>query len=160
MNWRTVIGFPNYQISDTGLLKNTVRILNPSKTTKGYLRTTLVSNGYKKQFSIHRLVAIHFIPNTNNLPELNHIDGDKTNNKKSNLEWCTARHNQLHAYRTGLKIQYRGSSHGRAKLDEKTVIKIRGQYKNGNTLEGLAAKYGVCKSSIGYIVNNQTWTHV
>ncbi len=67
-----------------------------TKNWKGYLVIDLYINGLRKQYRQHRLIAETFIPNPNNLPQINHIDGDKTNNKVENLEWCTNRVNQLH----------------------------------------------------------------
>ena len=90
-----------YSISDNGEFRNDTsnKTLKPEIHHKGYLRIS--AHGVKPRF-IHRLVAIHFIPNPDNLPQVNHIDGNKLNNKLNNLEWCTDSDNKKHAYKTGL----------------------------------------------------------
>ncbi len=77
-----------YKVSNCGNVYSCKRniILKPSTTKNGYLRVSLCQNGIKKYFSIHRLVAEAFIPNPNNLPQVNHIDENKKNNNASNLE--------------------------------------------------------------------------
>ena len=99
--------FDNYAISNLGNIKNIKKgnILTPYLNLNGYLSYTFCQNGVKKTFRVHRLVALYFIDNPNNLPYVNHKDGDKTNNKVENLEWCTAKENDAHARRTGLKNQ-------------------------------------------------------
>lgn len=83
------------------------RKIKPQKSNVGYLRVEVWSNGLGRKFLIHRLLAEAFIPNPDGKPQVNHIDGDKTNNAISNLEWVTQSENQLHAYRTGLQKGYR-----------------------------------------------------
>lgn len=118
--WKDVNGFEGlYMISNKGRLKRLEttyyrekdgkrcllkeKILNPKSVTKrGYLRTTLSKMGKtncKKNMFIHVLVAKAFIPNKNNFPFVNHIDGNKKNNCVENLEWCDNRYNVLHSYR-------------------------------------------------------------
>lgn len=99
--------FNNYAVSNYGRIKNVKngRILTPSKNGQGYMHYVFCQNGVKKGFKIHRLVAIYFIDNPLNLPCVNHIDGDKTNNNVNNLEWCTAKENDAHARLNGLKRQ-------------------------------------------------------
>ncbi len=82
---------------------NVYRKLTPHKSRDGYLRLGLRTNGVRKYFNTHRLVAQSFIPNPDNKPFVNHIDGDKSNNRVENLEWCNQSENMKHAYRTGLK---------------------------------------------------------
>jgi hypothetical protein len=84
--------------------KSSINILTPKPDGKGYLKVRLCKNGYCKIVSVARMVGIHFIPNTENKPEINHIDGVKSNNHYTNLEWCTRSENMIHAHRVGLKI--------------------------------------------------------
>lgn len=98
----------NYLINEKGVVisRKTGKEMALEKTAKGYIRVTLTSNKVKRKHRVHRLVAEQFLPNPNNLPQVNHIDGDKTNNHINNLEWCTQSENIQHAYKTGLrKIQ-------------------------------------------------------
>lgn len=84
------------------------RVLKPSLCGDGYECVTLSHNQKHKKFLVHRLVAAAFIPNPHSKPEVNHKDGDKTNNHVDNLEWVTRSENEVHAYRVGLKEQGNG----------------------------------------------------
>lgn len=83
----------------------------------GYKYVTFFCNGKRENFFVHRLVAEAFIPNPYNLPQVNHIDGNKQNNLASNLEWCTAKENIIHAVNTGLfnPSKHRVAHHPRLK---------------------------------------------
>ena len=97
-------GFPNYLINKLGEIKNT-RLNKIKKVGVGKRGYPVVSLRIgKKQFlrTVHILLARTFLPNPEMLPQVNHIDGNKLNYRLSNLEWCTARENNLHARRTGL----------------------------------------------------------
>ena len=99
--WRPIIGYDNkYEVSNKGNVRclnykntNEVKILTPYKTNRGYLRVDLYSNGKARHHSVHRLVANAFIPNPNNLPQVNHKDENPLNNHIDNLEWCTVSYN-------------------------------------------------------------------
>lgn len=103
--WRTIEDHPNYSVSNLGRVRNdkTGKLLKPHKSNKenGYYRVTLfqATRESRKNFLIHRLVAMAFIPNPDNKKEVNHIDGDKFNNVVSNLEWVSPSENCLHAHR-------------------------------------------------------------
>jgi hypothetical protein len=97
-----------YKISKEGvvvsfLIPNKPRILRQNNI-RGYKRVVLCKGGIKKQWMVHRLVALQFIPNTENKPQINHIDGNPSNNKVDNLEWCTISENAIHAFRVLGKV--------------------------------------------------------
>lgn len=102
--WKDIEGFEGkYKISNLGRvysIKNDI-ILKPGYDGKKYSTVSLY-NKKKYHFKIHRLVAKYFIPNPNNYPQINHIDGNKQNNRIDNLEWCDQSHNIKEAYRLGL----------------------------------------------------------
>ena len=91
------------------------RILKQRLGNRGYMQICLHIENKKKLLSVHRLVAQAFIDNPNNLPQVNHIDGNKQNNKVENLEWCTAKENGIHAYKTGLIKAKLGEQHSNCK---------------------------------------------
>ena len=78
--------------------------MKQTTTNRGYRRITLSINGKEERWSVHRLVAVLFIPNPEQKLEVNHKDGNKQNNDVSNLEWCTRSENERHARDTGLKV--------------------------------------------------------
>jgi hypothetical protein len=135
---KTILDFPEYYISNTGEVysrksktKNatSARItkLHKEKTRCGYLRVALCKNKNIIHKGIHRLVAEAFIPNPENKPQVNHIDGDKTNNCVSNLEWVTASENTLHSFRVLGKSpqKYWAGKRGRQHPLSKTVQQIK-----------------------------------
>lgn len=107
--FKEIKGFEGkYQISNQGIVRNQYgHILTPYKTKHGYMKLDLWQDSKRKKFYIHRLVAEAFIPNPDNLPQVNHMDGNKENNVVENLEWCTAEGNVKHSIdnclRTSLK---------------------------------------------------------
>lgn len=116
--WKSIENYSDYyEISNTGLIRSKDRIVYDKNGIRLRLNKIKILNFrfgvYKmiginkdriqKMFLVHRLVAIHFIPNPDNKSDVNHIDGDKYNNNDWNLEWNTPGENQKHAYRTGLK---------------------------------------------------------
>lgn len=111
--WKDITGYEGlYQISNYGRVKSLERkvrhnygkfrtvpekILKPSPDGDGYLYVSLSKEGKKKNPKIHKLVALHFLSNPDNLPQVNHIDENKDNNVVTNLEWCTSLHNLQHS---------------------------------------------------------------
>lgn len=104
--WKDIKDYEGfYQVSNYGFIKSLKKeiIRKPHLTPKGYLRLQLQVKGSQKNFFVHRLVALTFLENPNNLPQINHIDGNKLNNKVDNLEWVDNSINQHHAYKIGLR---------------------------------------------------------
>lgn len=96
----------------------------------GYHRVSMKINGKQKLTLIHRLVALKFIENTENKPQINHKDGDKSNNYASNLEWTTCKENVDHAFKTGLRVAPKGDIHYRYNKDGKPLYdKTTGELK-------------------------------
>ena len=143
-----------YKIDDLGRVYSEFKIITPYDNGHGYLAVKLWKNGECKQHYIHRLVAETFIPNPNNYPEINHIDGDKRNNAVSNLEWCNRKMNVQHSYDTGLKPK--GEKHFKHKLTENQVAEIRAARDKISQRE-LANKYGVSQTLIYSIQTNKCW---
>jgi hypothetical protein len=115
--WRDIEGYEGYyQISNYGEVRSLDRwrkngtsgyvqkgqIIKPHITKDGYYRINLCKEGKYEHFRVHRLVAKTFIPNPNILPQVNHIDANKLNNRVDNLEWCTPQENTIHAWDNGL----------------------------------------------------------
>jgi hypothetical protein len=128
------------------------RFMNPA-IKAGY--NSLVINGKTKR--IHRIVAEAFLPNPNNLPEINHKSGVKTDNRVENLEWCTRLENVKHAIQSGL-TKIKGEDNCYSKLTNMQVLEIR--KSKGIYQKELAGKYGISQSVISKIRNNKNWKHI
>ena len=174
--WKPIDGHEGkYEISNLGRVKGLPREKKYKSGRIDLIGERILKNplssGYKvanlfceqrKQIPIHvhRLVAIAFIPNLENKPHINHIDGNKLNNDISNLEWCTPKENAVHAHETGLST-YKGEKHHLTPFTKEEILSIREEYKDPNTSHrDLARKYGVEKTTIGNIIRKKTWKHV
>lgn len=122
--WKDIKGYEGiYQVSNLGNvrsldrcvncgIKNNSNVIRKGKLIKqnqnlhNYLQVHLSKKNKAKMITVHRLVAEAFLPNPNNLPQINHIDGDKLNNNVNNLEWCTAKENINHSWGLGLSKPY------------------------------------------------------
>lgn len=182
--WKPISANTNYLVSNLGRVKSIdhpvwCKVNNSYSIKKGhimkasnqnskhYWRLYLPIKGGRKVFTVHRLVAEAFIPNPDNLPQVNHIDGNKDNNCVSNLEWCNQSHNIRHAHITGLISNKKQSinCHLR-KLTEEQVSYIKAEYdrtllvKRGDKMrfcEAMQKKFGLkSKNTIFWIIQGGT----
>lgn len=170
--WVDIKGYEGlYQISDMGNVKvlprrfknksgrySTVRecIKVCPINHRGYHRTQLTDkNKNKKIYSVHRIVAQHFLPNPFNHPEVNHKNGLKTDNRATEIEWCTKAYNEKHALETGLKPK--GSKSHKALLDETQVLTIVKCRHDGLKSEDIAKYFKVSKHAIIAIMSGSNW---
>jgi hypothetical protein len=158
-----ITGYEMYLVSSEGAVTNTRtgRVLKAETTFYGYARITVSFEGKIKRFSVHRLVAEHFVPNPDNKPVVNHLDGVKLNNSASNLEWCTHSENHQHAYLHGLSRK--GSERSSALLDEEAVHKVCQMFCEGIP-RGQILAAGIHPELKKHMVDNirrrRTWKHV
>ena len=141
-----------YIISNLGNIKRKQSVFNKNQylSNTGYKFTTLKIKGKTRSLFIHRLVAKAFIANPENKPQVNHIDGNKTNNHYKNLEWCTRLENIHHGINTGL-------TKGKTAISSKCVLNVRRLYKTGDyTYRDLSKKFNISMGSVHNIINNKT----
>jgi len=158
-----------YQISNLGIVKSlthypkgrtgkqTGRVLKQITDKKGYVRVSLSKNGTRFNTSVHRLVALTFIPNTKNKPQVNHINGIKNDNRIKNLEWCTGSENVIHSIGNNLSNFNYGEKHHMSKLNNKQAIELRNQFEKGESVKDLSKKYNLSVVAIYNIINNKTY---
>lgn len=163
--WKSLSGIvpggENYSVSTEGQVRNDItgKLLSPGTTGNGYQKVVLYSQGKRNEYSVHRLVALAFLDNPENKPQVNHIDGNKANNNLNNLEWCTVSENLVHAYAHGL-TSTKGNNSRVAKLTEKDVVSIKEMIRDGHRLIDIAKQFGVRKSTISQIKSGRNWSHV
>lgn len=161
--FKSVEGFPFYEVSNRGRVLSIKRrrtkggILKPQPDERGYLHVIFVTSERRHTINVHRLVASAFIPNPGNLPCVNHIDGDKSNNYAENLEWCTHAENNRHAVRTGLNIAKGLEQHGMAKLKNADVLQIREMLARGLTTTEVSKMFPVSRTTISQIKSGYRW---
>lgn len=164
MEWRECTVCSSYLVSDEGDIKHkqTGKIRKQKLNKDNYLEINL-SMGSRHNIvhrQVHRLVAEAFIPNPENKPQVNHKDGDTTNNCVSNLEWVTPSENQLHARKSGLKPDDTGTNSPNSNLTANQIQYCRTMYKPRDKTYGciaLAKRFNVSKSTMSYILNNITY---
>jgi Mor family transcriptional regulator len=153
-------GYEDYYITKSGKIFSTLsnKELKYDKSCRGYCKVKLMDRRLGKfiTLQVHRIVAIQFIPNPRNLPEVNHKDGNKTNNSIYNLEWCTSEYNRRHAKDTGLyKIE---EDNPRAKLTKEQVIQIYKDWESCKNKTSISKKYNVSNALIGEIIRGVRWS--
>ena len=170
--WGPINGFEGiYEVSNTGSLRSLNRVVSDKRVKmkrvkgvdlktqinpRGYEQVFLSKDGNQKSYSIHRLVAKAFIPNPENKPCVNHLDGDKTNNIVNNLEWCSYSENKIHSHEIGTSP--RGETHPGNKLKEENVLEIcRLLDETSLTHVEISAKFKVSSNLISRINLGKVW---
>lgn len=156
--WKDIEGYEGlYQVSNMGRVKSflqrssgKIRLLKLHN--RGYNSVSLKKAGKPKWFFVHRLVATAFIPNPEHKREVNHINGNKTDNRVCNLEWVSSSENKRKGFDTGLL-----SNRNRRKLTYEQAEEIRKKYARGVTKYMLTKEYGLCNRSITDIINHKTY---
>jgi hypothetical protein len=175
--WVAVKGFEDfYEVSDKGNVRSSDRIIKnnfgtftqPGRILKGninqagYTKQTLTDHN-KKQHTVlvHRLVAIAFLPNLENKKNVNHKDGNKSNNELSNLEWATDSENMKHAIDTGLLKVRKGQEIYFAKFTDDQARYIKTAVNSGDlTIKEVCVMFNCCRRTISDMVKGRTWKHV
>lgn len=157
--WTQIKEFPNYSISKHGrVLGMSGKILTGGIDTKGY-HIVCIRDGRGGQTTrkVHRLVAIHFLDNPNNKPQVNHKDSNKLNNHVDNLEWATNSENIAHKMANGLNREAQGEDLGNAKLRNAEAVEI---FRSSLPRRVLAERFGVSVSTVRNIQNRKIWKHI
>lgn len=170
--WKPVAEYEDlYMVSNYGRVKSLPKIVVYSNGkmykyeekvlklnySNGYRTVSFVKSKVKATQKVHGLVGNIFVPNPENKPFLNHLDGDRSNNYYKNLEWSTNSENQLHAYNVlGVKA-VKGEQNGQSRLTESQVREIRGIRSTGTTYKCIAIRFGVCQEAIRKICLRRMW---
>lgn len=162
--WFDIPGYEGiYQVNMDGLVRNERKnkLVKQHTGNKGYQLVRLYNGcGESKQVLVHRIIASVFVENPNpKYTVVKHKDGDKKNNKISNLEWTTIGRNVAQAWGKGLN-DCRGEKNGRAKIKETDVIEIRKLYAKGVTVRELMDMYPLSKNAMNSVVKRITWKHL
>lgn len=171
--WKPIKNYEElYEVSSFGRIKSLAKkwsngskdetLMKLSPTCKGgYVSVGLRKNGVKKTHSVHVLVGRHYVDNPYNLPEINHKDFDRTNNKADNLEWSTHGDNIRYSYKQGNRTGARGESSPVAKHTAANVLEIRRLYEEGGySFKKLADLYNSKPTTISAIIGRKSWAHI
>lgn len=154
--WKNIKGYEGfYQISSFGKIKSlrNDKILKLRIGKTGYLYTVFSVNSVRKTVKPHRLIALNFIPNPEFKIDVNHIDGNKCNNRLDNLEWVTEQENVIHAHETGLSKGVRGEKSHYAKISDENVSAIRELFFKYNlSQKHMASYFKISQAQISRIV--------
>jgi hypothetical protein len=152
--WKAIEGTNGMiEVSDKGEVRSLLRgepyILKSNKDNKGYQRIRVTINRKKMSFKVHREVAKAFIPNPDNLPQVNHMDGNKSNNSVDNLEWCTNQQNVIHAVEIGLcggdsvceKMSVKDIDYSKHKTRTNGIRRKRTDWRNPNPKKAIVGYF-------------------
>ena len=149
--WSIIDDCPRYEVSSDGFVRNrhTGRILRAATDRDGYNTLVLYNDNGKCTKKIHRLVATYFLEPDDKRDQVNHKDGNKSNNTVANLEWCTRSENTRHAYKNKLfTANMRPAIDAHTKIKQENKPDILEMRRNGMTLKNIAEAYGVGISTI------------
>ena len=170
--WKDIQGYEGlYQVSNIGNIKSLDRTVGENRTPylkkgrilkawkyNGYLCVNLCGEGKNVKLKVHRIVAETFIDNPKNKKEVNHINGNKTDNRVENLEWCSHKENIQHAFRTGLRKTGTNATNSKLSVDDiNYIIKNIRLKSHKYGARAMARKYNVCYSTITQILHGKTY---
>lgn len=169
--WASIPGLPNYEASTSGQIRSMKsgrgvinepgHIMSGCPDQKGYLLVNCRVGHKSRTQRVHRLIARTFIGEIPDGFQINHMNGVKDDNRLTNLEIVSPGQNLKHRHDVlKIKINWRGSNHGKAKLNEPSVMEIRRRYAKGELQKTLAKEFGVSTPTIAFVVNRKTWTHI
>lgn len=155
--YRKLREYPRYRIYNTGKIysEHYKKFIHQHDDNSGYLQVTLIGINGRKTIKSHILIAKAFLPNPNNLPEVNHIDCNKYNNKVSNLEWVSKHDNMIHASLHSYKHREALSP---LNNDKVKLIPILLEY--GFSIKLISQLYNVGHVTIRNIIQGKTWKHL
>ena len=158
--WKTIDEFPAYSVSDQGRIKSnkTDKVMSLQDQNKGYVVVNLINEYGLKRVLVHRIVAKAFHPNPDNLPQVNHLNTDKTDNRAINVEWTTQSDNIKHAFSMGLMNQ-QGTNNSNSKLSEEAINYIR-TYGFETSTKTLASRFQVSETTIKRLKRGETYQSV
>ncbi len=175
--WRTIPSHDNHEISDFGRVRSKTRqivrvrpgtkalrwlagsLIRLHKDRNGYVRVRITTDAIRHTFAVHRLVMAAFVGADSR--DVNHKNGDKSDNRLANLEYATRSENIRHAFKTGLNKPSCGDKMPHAKLTAGDVRKIKLELRDSTLrLRDIAEKWGVCKTTIANIRDAKKWAHV
>jgi hypothetical protein len=160
-NWKCLdfIGYPKYFVSDLGRVKGPIKMLKFTLAGNGkYPVVSLCNAEGIRNFQVHKLVALAFVPNPLGYTEVNHLDTNRLNPKVDNLEWCLHVDNIAHSYYMGTRKK--GENSPRAKLTQEQVSYIRKVYIKGDRqfgMNALARQFKVNSGTICHVLRRSTW---
>ena len=157
--YKKIKNFSHYRIYNTGKIYSEFinRFITPTKDSGNYLQNTIVDDfGNRKTIKTHRLVAMAFLPNPNNYPDVNHKDFNRQNNNVENLEWCTEEYNTH--YTRDNHLEYNSQSYKKlSPLKEEQVLLVPTLMNYGFSVKLIAKLYKVGHITIRNIIKKRTW---
>lgn len=162
MKFTEIASAPDYEISRCGVVRSKITgrkmsVFKDEKKSHGYWKVALGrSRKCQRIYTLHRLLAVTFLPNPKKLPQVNHRDADKDNNTLPNLEWVTPLQNMRHAVKMGLTQAKKGAASHSSKLTLRQVRWVRRTWPKLSQSK-IAFKLGVSRGCIQAIVNGKSW---